>query len=392
MKDIVFLAWNYLKYHWAKTLFLLLAISLVIFIPLALDRLAEQGSEKLLRRAVSTPLLLGARGSATELCLSSLYFKSPKLEGIPFNKMKELEAQELAQTIPLQVEYRVRDQPIVGTTSAYFSFRGLDFAEGRSMALLGECVLGSKAAQKLNASVGSSVISSPAGAFDLAGSFPLKMTVVGILQPSQTPDDEAVFTDVKTTWVISGKAHGHQDVDEDTADSLLLSRSEEVAIASPAVLSYTEITPENIGSFHFHGNPQDYLINAVIAVPKDKKSELMLRGRYEQEVGDVQLVLPEEVIEELVDTVISVRDLLLLAALSIGVATLLVTTLVFLLSIQLRKREIATMKSIGAAHGVVRGVLLAEILMVIGFSLLLAGLYILLLQHLGIPLLENYLS
>jgi putative ABC transport system permease protein len=392
MKDIVFLAWNYLKYHWAKTLFLLLAISLVIFIPLALDRLAEQGSEKLLRRAVSTPLLLGARGSATELCLSSLYFKSPKLEGIPFVRMKDLEAQELAQTIPLQLEYRVRDQPIVGTTSAYFSFRGLEFTSGRSMALLGECVLGSKAAQKLNASVGSSVISSPAGAFDLAGSFPLKMTVVGILQPSQSPDDEAVFTDVKTTWVISGKAHGHQDVDENTADSLLLSRSEEVAIASPAVLSYTEITPENIGSFHFHGNPQDYLINAVIAVPADKKSELMLRGRYEQGDNDVQLVLPEEVIEELVDTVISIRDLLLLAALSIGVATLLVTTLVFLLSIQLRKREIATMKSIGAAHGVVRGVLLAEILMVIGFSLLLAGLYILLLQHLGIPLLENYLS
>jgi len=391
MKDIVFLAWNYLKYHWAKTLFLLMAISLVIFIPLALDRLAEQGSEKLLRRAVSTPLLLGARGSATELCLSSLYFKSPKLEGIPFNKMKDLEAQELAQTIPLQLEYRVRDQPIVGTTSAYFSFRGLDFAEGRSMALLGECVLGSKASEKLNVKVGGSVISSPAGAFDLAGSFPLKMTVVGILQPSQSPDDEAVFTDVKTTWVISGKAHGHQDVDENTADSLLLSRSKEAAIASPAVLSYTEITPDNIGSFHFHGNPQDYLINAVIAVPKDKKSELMLRGRYEQGASDVQLVLPEEVIEELVDTVISVRDLLLLAALSIGVATLLVTTLVFLLSIQLRKREIATMKSIGAAPGVVRGVLLSEILMVIGLSLLLAGLYSLVLQYLGIPLLEKYI-
>ena len=55
-----------------------------------------------------------------------------------------------------------------------------------------------------------------------------------------------------------------------TADSLLLFRSEEVAIASPAVLSYTEITPENIGSFHFHGNPQDYLINAVIALPRIK--------------------------------------------------------------------------------------------------------------------------
>ena len=145
----MFFAWNYLKYHWAKTLFLLLAISLVIFIPLALDRLAEQGSEKLLRRAVSTPLLLGARGSATELCLSSLYFKSPKLEGIPFTKMKDLEAQELAQAIPLQLEYHVREQPMVGgTTSAYFTFRGLEFASGRSMALLGECVLGSQSRPK----------------------------------------------------------------------------------------------------------------------------------------------------------------------------------------------------------------------------------------------------
>ena len=56
MKQIVFLAWSYLKYHWVKTLFLLLAISLVIFIPLALDLLAKQGSENLRERAVATPL------------------------------------------------------------------------------------------------------------------------------------------------------------------------------------------------------------------------------------------------------------------------------------------------------------------------------------------------
>ncbi|MEJ2163348.1 MAG: hypothetical protein P8X60_08555, partial [Robiginitalea sp.] len=142
----------------------------------------------------------------------------------------------------------------------------------------GECVLGARAARTLNARVGSSVISTPAGAFDIAGSFPLKMTVVGILNPSQTPDDEAVFTDVKTTWVISGKAHGHQDIGTATADSLLLSRSDSSVVASPAVLSYTEITPENIGSFHFHGNPEDYPITSLIAIPKDKKSELVLGG------------------------------------------------------------------------------------------------------------------
>jgi putative ABC transport system permease protein len=218
------------------------------------------------------------------------------------------------------------------------------------------------------------------------------MTVVGILKPTQSPDDDAVFTDIKTTWVISGKAHGHQDVTENTNDSLLLSRSPDGVIASPAVLSYTEITPENIGSFHFHGNPDTYLINAAIAIPRDKKSELMLRGRYEQGARDVQLVLPEAVVDELVSTVVTVRDLLVVAALAIGLATLLITALVFLLSIQLRRGELATMKYIGAARGVVRGVLLTEIVLVFALSLLLAVGYTLVLSQLGIPLLENYLD
>jgi putative ABC transport system permease protein len=392
MKQVFFLAWSYLKYHWVKTLFLVLAISLVIFIPMALNLLAAQGSEKMRERAVATPLLLGSRGSATELCLSSLYFKQPRLEGIPYSRLKELGQENLARTIPLQLEYKVKEQPIVGTTQDYFTFRDLQFEGGRPMALLGECVLGARAARILNASIGGSVISSPAGAFDVAGSFPLKMTVVGILQPTQSPDDDAVFTDIKTTWVISGKAHGHQDVTENTNDSLLLSRSPDGVIASPAVLSYTEITPENIGSFHFHGNPDTYLINAAIAIPRDKKSELMLRGRYEQGARDVQLVLPEAVVDELVSTVVTVRDLLVVAALAIGLATLLITALVFLLSIQLRRGELATMKYIGAARGVVRGVLLTEIVLVFALSLLLAVGYTLVLSQLGIPLLENYLD
>ena len=216
------------------------------------------------------------------------------------------------------------------------------------------------------------------------------MKVVGILNPNQTPDDTAVFTDVKTTWVISGKAHGHQDIGVGTADSLLLSKSESGVVASPAVLSYTEITPENIGSFHFHGNPENYPITSVIVLPGDKKSELMLRGRYQQDQG-LQMVVPEAIVDELVDTVVSIRDLLLLAAISIGLATLLITAMVFLLSIQLRKAEIATMKQIGAAPGAVRGILITEILLVIGIGFLLALMLVWTIDRLGIPLLENYL-
>lgn len=390
MKHVFFLAGNYLKYHRVKTFFLLFAISLTFFIPMALDQLSRQGSEKLRARAVATPLLLGSKGSATELCLSSLYFRDPSIETIPYRNIREIRDAGMARAIPLHLEYRVKQQPIIGTSQEYFSFRNLSFSKGRPMAVLGECVLGARAATTLNASVGSSVISTPAGAFDIAGSFPLKMTVVGILSPTQTPDDEAVFTDIKTTWVISGKAHGHQNIGEETPDSLVLSKTVTSLTASQAVLSYTEITPENIGSFHFHGNPDAYPVNAIIALPGDKKSELILRGRY-QDNPELQMVVPENVVDELVSTVVSVKDLLILAALSIGLATLLITTLVFLLSVQLRKGEIATMKQIGAAPGLIRGVLITEILLVMAISLLLALAYVWILNRLGIPLLENYL-
>jgi hypothetical protein len=50
--------------------------------------------------------------------------------------------------------------------------------------------------------------------------------------------------------------------------------------ATAKLVQYTEITPENIDSFHLHGSPEDYPITAVIALPDDDKSAALLRGRY----------------------------------------------------------------------------------------------------------------
>ena len=61
------------------------------------------------------------------------------------------------------------------------------------MSFVGECVIGKRVAEKLDIGVGDSLISSPENFFDLAGVYPLKMTVVGVLNISDTPDDRAVF-------------------------------------------------------------------------------------------------------------------------------------------------------------------------------------------------------
>jgi ABC-type antimicrobial peptide transport system permease subunit len=49
------------------------------------------------------------------------------------------------------------------------------------------------------------------------------------------------------------------------------------------------------------------------------------------------------------------------------------------------------MKQIGAAPGAVRGILITEILLVIGIGFLLAIVFVWTINRLGIPLLENYL-
>lgn len=392
MKNSLHLAWLYLRFNWLKTSVLIGAIALVLFIPLSLNSLVEQGAKSMMSRAENTPLVVGSKGSQTELGLSALYFKAPKIASMTYAEMERLQQENLAEAIPLHLRYFVKNQPIVGTSTAYFKFRELQFESGRMMTMLGECVLGSKAADALQATVGSFVISSPAGAFDIAGSYPLKMKVTGILNPSGTPDDAAVFVDIKTSWVISGRAHGHQDVGKDTADSLLLSRNGNTVVASPAVLSFTEITPDNIDSFHFHGNPETYPLDAIIALPKDRQSALVLRGRYENANGKVQMIVPEKVMEELLDTVVSVRNLVLLAAIAIGLATLIIAALVFTLSIRLRQGELHTMRRIGASRNAIAQIIGFEIVIILMLSVGIAIIMSLALEHYGVYLMESFIT
>jgi hypothetical protein len=80
--------------------------------------------------------------------------------------------------------------------------------QGRQIAVLGEAVVGARVAGRLDLGPGDTVVSSPENLFDLDGVYPLQLQIVGVLTPTGTPDDEAVFVDIKTTWVIAGIEDG----------------------------------------------------------------------------------------------------------------------------------------------------------------------------------------
>jgi putative ABC transport system permease protein len=198
--------------------------------------------------------------------------------------------------------------------------------------------------------------------------------VVGVLEPAYTADDVAVFVDLKTSWIIQGLVHGHQDMAAPESAPGVLSRDGDNIVANASVLQYTEITPENIDSFHFHGAVGGFPISAVIANPSDRKSGTILMGRYESPDEAVQILQPTTVIDELLGTIFTVQNFVIVGMLLVGLAALATAVLVFALSLRLRKREIETMARIGGSKVRVAGILVTEIAVVVMTSIALAGL------------------
>jgi len=372
MSGTLYLAWRYVAFHRWKTLILVLSVTLIAFLPVGLNVLVEQSATQLTARAGNTPLIVGAPGSRLELTLNTLYFDGATPPALPLAESARLRSTGLAQTLPLNVRYRVRSQPVVGTTLEYFGYRNLEVAAGRLMVMLGEAVLGAAAARELGVTVGDTVISSPETVFDLAGVYPLKMRVVGILAPTMSADDNAVFVDLKTSWIMQGLGHGHQDLQQAGATAVMSADANEI-VATAAVVQYNEITAENIDSFHFHGSDTDFPLTAIIVLPADRKAGVLLLGRFAGDGFESQIVQPREVVTELLGTVFTVRQFVVFAVSIVGVATLATAVLVFLLSLRLRQRERLTLFKIGASRAVVRSLLLAEVVAVVIISGLLAA-------------------
>ncbi len=390
MRDVLYLAWRYLVYHRLKTAILVTSIMLIIYLPIGLNVVVKQSAEHLTARAAATPLLVGAKGSPLELALNSLYFSSEHPELIDYSEATLVQDSGLADAIPLYVRFRSRTHPIVGTSLDYFSFHGLNFAYGRPMAVLGECVVGANVAESLDVKPGDAVISSPETVFDLAGVYPLKMKVAGVLARTFTPDDDAIFVDVKTAWIIEGLGHGHQDLAGPDAAQGVLSRSEENIVANASVVQFNEITEDNVDSFHFHGDLSSYPLTAVLVVPRDEKSGVILRGRYAADTATSQIIRPVSVIDELLDTILTIQQFIVAAVIIVGLATVATAALVFMLSLRLRRREIDTMVKIGGSRPRVVSMLLAEVFIVVILSSSLAAVLTLVTWRFGPGVIESF--
>jgi putative ABC transport system permease protein len=372
------LAWRYVSRHRLQTLLLAGALALVMALPLCLRVLVGAAESAMRQRASDTPQLLGSRGSALDLMLTALYFKRQPLPTVTMAHLHELRDTQLAEAIPLDARFHAQQTPIIGTEIEYFSFRHLRLAQGKMLTRLGDCVIGARVAAQRGLAQGGALFSSQEQVFDMAGVYPLKMRITGVLAANGSADDDAIFVDLKTTWLIEGLAHGHDDVS--TRPDAVLKATPDNLIANSSVRMFSEVTDANLGSFHFHGDDSAHQLSAIIVRPKDAKSEALLAGRYQKSSLPVQLIRPIQEYDLLMSTLFQMEKLAysILAVTLLAAAT--VSALVFTLSFRIRRREFRTLADIGISP---RDLILTkafEAALVGALSLLFAGLITALVQ------------
>jgi putative ABC transport system permease protein len=298
--------------------------------------------------------------------------------------------------VPLHVVHSAGGAPVVGTSLEYLEQRGLELARGRTPALLAEVLAGAQVADEFALSVGDAVRSDLNNLYNLAGSYPVLLEVVGILQPSGTSDDEVFFCDVKTAWVLDGSLHGHDEVTRDNAlnldsaaDSVAAgqpqrrvptgapegsgSRTEPDNLeASPAMFVFSELTSANRSSFHFHGDPGVLPVTSVLVFPRDPRAFDQLLGDFVLD-EDYQAVEPATVIRTILGIVLRVRDGLVAWFGLVAFSTVCFFVLVLSLSLRLRAAELALMKRIGCSRSTVTTVVGVEVAIILGASVLSAA-------------------
>lgn len=376
------LATSYLWHQKIRTSLLVACVYLVVLLPTTVEILIDGYETRLRQRAENTPLVVGAKGSRFDLLLSSLYFRGEPQELTHMGEVEALRERENVSAIPLHYAHRVRfvddtgheDRRIIGTEFDYFDFRGLELAAGHFPARWGEAVVGANVASRWSLQPMDKITSRVDTTFDLASTYPLRMTISGVLAPTGTSDDDVIFVDVHTSWIISGIGHGHQDVNPELDPSLILEKTDQSITTAPSMFEFNEITERNVDDFHFHSAPEQLPISAILIVPDDFRAAVQTKVHIDEASRTVQIIEPKETLTEFMTIVFQIKRFFDLNFALVLVATVLFFGVVLLLSLKVREREFRTLARVGCRRGKIATILGVEYGLIIGLGCLFAGL------------------
>jgi putative ABC transport system permease protein len=345
----LYLTLRYLRARPWPALLLVFALALTASVPWLTHRLVTDLEASLKVRAQATPLLVGARGSRFDLTLAALYFRPSSLDTFALKVAEELSREAGLLAVPMHSAFTARGAPLVGVGREYFERRGLRPAQGRLPNWVGECVLGARLARRLDLGPGDELVSDTLDLVDLAKPPAIHFRLVGVLAPTRGPDDEVVFTDLNGAFAVAGLSHSHAEPSRAVESGQALGQTPEGVVLSGAFVPDQRIDSENRALYHLHADAGELPLTAILLFPADEKQRTLVEARLNAR-ADLQAIRPELVVDELLATVLRLRQTLDSVALLLGLVTAGLAVSIGQLGAELRAAESHTLRRLGAGQ------------------------------------------
>lgn len=275
--------------------------------------------------------------------------------------------------IPLCMGDYVAHFRAVGTTPDFFQKleigeRGFVFAKGRAFVDdspeygFFEAVIGSQVARELNMGLGTKI--NPLHGSPDGHTHQQPFTVVGVLEPTGTPNDRAVFVNMEGFYLMEDHAKPIEEEAPPAEAEPTFGSAGDVAPAKPDKQDKTE--DQSAAPLAPKRERLPLEEREVTAALVRNKSPLfapsMMNGINEGK--EAQAVAPVQVIFNLFDLFVSpIKKVLLLLAVAICVVSGISILVSIYNSMNERRHEIAVMRALGAGRGAVMTIILLEAIM-----------------------------
>lgn len=352
------------------------------------------------RSAQGYDLIVGPEGSALELVLTTVYHLGKPIGTISHQQYMDVAfgqyARDIELAIPICTGENYKGYRIIGTVPEFFDkleYRNgqrYEFSAGNNFSAAGfyEAVVGATAARKAGLVVGSEFRPTH-GLEEGQGAEHDPFTVVGVLAPTGTPNDRAIFINIEGFYLMhehghehgaEGEEHGHaaeepaaagavEDAHDDHAheegtqdESAEGEHANDEGTNGEGVASAHE---DHAHEGHSHGEEGALDHRAVSAVliltnQADPTRRIAL-PRWISEQAGIQAVAPAEVITNLFQGIVGNVQLVLMV---LAVLVVIVAGIGMLVSIYNsmsdRRHEIAVMRALGARRNTVMSIVLLE--------------------------------
>ena len=316
----------------AIVLLVALAVGLGVAVS-AQERALRQGSA---RAADAFDLIIGARGSETQLVLSTVYLQPAAIELIPGRLLTELARMPgVAYAAPIGFGDSWRGYPIVGSTVDFVTqVSRISPSEGRTFQRLNEVMIGADVPLEMGQSFQPTHGQIETGEEE---HHEFSYTVVGRLPRQGNPWDKAIVGPIEAVWWVHALPVGHKLDDAKVWPA---------GAAGEPDLSAVPIGPPWDES-ELAGVP------AIVVKPTSFAAAYSLRSTYRSAEHGTVAVFPAEVLVQLHARLGDIRDLVATISVMTQVLVIGAVLLAVLASLSQRRRLIGVVRALGASRAFV---------------------------------------